>query len=122
MSVSDTAQFLPKILLFSFLLPCKSARVYFRSHERSLVTGMSDGHDAFMALPLHNLLQYNHDSPDAGLVTLFPAQQILLDMLHFYILELDEERWAALSSKSFIPNNWKMRNNKVWLLQQPNTW
>jgi hypothetical protein len=91
-SDSSKAQFLPKILLFSFLPPCKSARVYFRSHEIPRVAGISDKHGAFMALPLHNLLQYNHESLNARLVTLFSGPRILLDKLHFYILELDEEQ------------------------------
>jgi hypothetical protein len=45
-----------------------------------------------MALPLHSLFQYNHESLNARLVTLFPGPRILLDKLHFYILELDEEQ------------------------------
>lgn len=36
-----------------------------------------------MALPLHNLLQYNHESLNARLVILFPGPQILLDKLIF---------------------------------------
>jgi hypothetical protein len=45
-----------------------------------------------MALSLHSLLQYNHESLNARLITLFPAPQILLDRLPFYIRELDEEQ------------------------------